>query len=286
MTTVISGGFGSPSGHESKTGTSPWQLLPPPQDALKGYDRTKPHDQQISSIPKTFIDAMAVREEVYGEQGVPLEAEFDDDDHRSWHWVIYASVHPASSSPPPDLRSDSPTNKPEDAPTAQTLPIATIRLVPPPHGPNPYLKKDKHADADPPAYYGPGQKHPTEPYIKLGRLAVIASYRGMGLAGGLVNTALNYATRNPDQIRPPPSPTSLELATQRGKEAEKAVVWNGLCMVHAQVDVEKLWGRHGFTEELVDENGVVEISKEQRWVEEGIEHLGMWKRLKLDTSRL
>jgi hypothetical protein len=55
---------------------------------LSGYDRTKRHNEQPAHIPKTFIDAMEVREEVFvKEQGVPLTNEFDSDDSRSCHWV-------------------------------------------------------------------------------------------------------------------------------------------------------------------------------------------------------
>lgn len=55
---------------------------------LEGYDRKLPHDKQTGNFPKTFLDAMEIREKVFGEeQGVPLENEFDVDDHRSCHWV-------------------------------------------------------------------------------------------------------------------------------------------------------------------------------------------------------
>jgi hypothetical protein len=55
---------------------------------LSAYDRKKSPFEQPSSIPKTFIDAMEVREQVFvQEQGVPLENEFDSDDARACHWV-------------------------------------------------------------------------------------------------------------------------------------------------------------------------------------------------------
>ncbi|KAF2266490.1 hypothetical protein CC78DRAFT_148800 [Lojkania enalia] len=272
-------------GFSTGVGTEFLATLPPPREDLKDWDNTKPFNQQPTTVPQVFRDAMSVREEVYGEQGVPLEAEFDEDDPRSWHFVVYASVA-STSSPPPQIRADSPANTAEDArrssATAQRLPIGTIRLIPPPHPPNKY-KQDKHPDADPP----PGEvKHPNEPYIKLGRLAVLVPYRGMSLAKLLINTALDFASKNPERIRPPPSPTTMELANQLGKAVEDSVIWKGLAMVHAQVSVAHLWAKHGFSEELVTKDGEVEIDKEEHWWEEGIEHLGMWKRLKLDHGRL
>jgi hypothetical protein len=55
---------------------------------LDGYDRKKSSLEQPTNVPKTFLDAMEVREEVFvKEQGVPLENEFDSDDPRACHWV-------------------------------------------------------------------------------------------------------------------------------------------------------------------------------------------------------
>ncbi|KAH7128351.1 acyl-CoA N-acyltransferase [Dendryphion nanum] len=295
MTTVTSG-FASASsnsnGNGNGGGTEFLSVLAPPGEALKDYDNTKSHTEQVGTYPQVFHDAMSVREEVYGEQGVPLEAEFDEDDSRSWHWVVYASVGSTSSPSPPSLHPTKPGNKEEEerraSATAQRLPVGTIRLVPPPHGPNKYKEEVPnrelhHPDSDPPAHIA---AHPAEPYVKLGRLAILKPYRHLGLSKLLINAALVYAAHNPDKIRPPPSPTTMELANQLGKAVEKAVVWKGLIMVHAQAEVSRLWAKHGFAEELVNEDGEVEIAKEERWTEEGIEHLGMWKRLKLDTSRL
>jgi predicted GNAT family N-acyltransferase len=55
---------------------------------LGEYDRYKKSSEQSSNIPKAFIDAMEVREQVFvEEQGVPLANEFDSDDARACHWV-------------------------------------------------------------------------------------------------------------------------------------------------------------------------------------------------------
>jgi len=55
---------------------------------LDGYERTRKSSEQPANIPKTFLDAMEVREQVFVlEQSVPLENEFDSDDARACHWV-------------------------------------------------------------------------------------------------------------------------------------------------------------------------------------------------------
>ncbi|KAF2466247.1 uncharacterized protein BDR25DRAFT_317666 [Lindgomyces ingoldianus] len=272
-------------------GTEFISRLDPPRDMLKGYDNTKTYKDQSGSVPQIFRDAMSVREEVFGEQGVPLEAEFDEDDPRSYHFVVYASVAPTSSSPPPgNLKDKENISKIEEdrrrSSSAQRLPVGTIRLIPPPHGPNKYKEGDKHPDADPPPSVS---AHPTEPYIKLGRLSILKEYRSLGLAKLLINAAIDYAAQHPEEVCPPPSPTALEAASRLGKAAEDAVLFRGLCMIHAQVNVEKLWNKYGFTEELITPGGaVIEIPAEDHWVEEGLEHMAMWKRVNMDaeTGRL
>lgn len=294
MTSVMKGGFGSPNLLESTNGNSGTEfinVLAPPKSALDDYDNTTPCSKQSINVPQTFRDAMAVREEVYGEQGVPLEAEFDEDDARSWHWVAYASVAAHSSTPPKRLRSISPNTPADDArrasATAIRVPVATIRLVPPPHGPNKYVDSkdtDKHSDAEPPEQDAEGT-HPAEPYIKLGRLAALTPYRGLGLAKLLINAALDFATREPDKIYSPPTPTALEKAQMQGVNREKEITWQGLVMIHAQANLKAMWEKYGFHEELRNEDGEVEIYAEPHWIEEGIEHVGMWKRLPVEKRK-
>ena len=288
-TSVVSQSFGFSSA-AANGGTEFMSTLPPPKEAVEGWDKTKPWNKQTANnIPLIFKDAMSVREEVFGEQGVPLEAEFDEDDARSWHWVVYASVSTSSSSPPKNMltRSDS-GNSPVDgvkcaSATAQRLAVGTIRLIPPPHGPNKYVE-DKHTDADPPKEKE--IEHTPEPYVKLGRLAVLASYRNLGLSKLLINAVLDFAAQHPDQIYIPPSPTTRELAARQGPNAIRPLSWQGLIMIHAQVQLKHMWEKHGFHEELRNDKGEVEIAAEPHWMEEGIEHVGMWKRLKIAPRRL
>ncbi|KAL6706025.1 hypothetical protein ACN47E_006127 [Coniothyrium glycines] len=298
MTSVLKGGFGSSNIHSNgnnngNTGTEFTNMLCPLKSSIEGYNNTRPCSQQTVDIPQVFRDAMAVREEVFGEQGIPLEAEFDEDDHRSWHWVVYASVATHSNTPPKMLRTNSGTTPADDArrasATASRVAVGTIRLIPPPHGPNKYVQldkvADKHPDADPPSQKVE-RKHPSEPYVKLGRLAVLSTYRGMGQAKLLINSALDFALHNPDKIYSPPSPTALEKAQIQGIHREKEITWQGLVMIHAQANLKSMWERYGFAEELRNDHGEVDIPAEPHWYEEGIEHVGMWKRLPIKNKRL
>jgi hypothetical protein len=74
-----------PSQATSKMGTPFITFLGPSN--LAAYDSSKRSSEQADTIPKTFLDAMEVREQVFvDEQKVPLQNEFDSDDHRSCHW--------------------------------------------------------------------------------------------------------------------------------------------------------------------------------------------------------
>lgn len=246
-------------------------FLPPPGAALDAYIHNAPHDQQPSSIPATFKEAMEVREDVYvKEQGCSLENEVDADDARSFHWVVYASVGTTSSpSPPIDSTPTGVLNGNErraSESTASRVPVGTIRLVPPPHAlhahPDSPEPSGGRSDSKTPSPF----REPKEPYIKLGRLATIAPYRGLGLSKLLYNAAVNWASQHPQDIIPPMSPAELEAHKLEGKKEPD--IWEGLVLVHAQANVQGLWEKFGF-----------KLDKEMAsWVEEGIEHVGLWKR--------
>ncbi|KAF2396294.1 acetyltransferase, GNAT family, partial [Trichodelitschia bisporula] len=221
---------------------------PAPGKALEAYDPTLPPTAQPSTVPPIFLEAMAVRTAVFvEEQHVPATHELDADDARSYHWVVYASVGVSSSTqPPPSF----PNAGSSTTPTASRLPVGTIRLVPPPHA--------NHGE-------GPVRPHSSQPYVKLGRLAVLKPYRGLGLSRLLVQAAVEWARRHPREILVPPTPAEVEAMRLEGKEEPGR--WEGKVVVHAQVGVQKVWERMGFVR---DEGMGV-------WVEEGIEHVGMWK---------
>jgi predicted GNAT family N-acyltransferase len=250
----------------------------PPKDALNRYDRTRlPGNQHDGAqIPDTFRDAMIVREKVFvQEQEIPLEYEFDEDDPRSAHWVAYSTDGPQ----PLAIPGRGPTNP-------AGLPVGTIRLVPFPHPPHPkaggvYVDnklvsiqgeggESTTVVNEPPATTGFARwsfvDRPTtfhdgrEPYFKLGRLAVVPSHRNRRLAGYLIEAAINWAIRNPTYF----NPANITLDDGGGKPE-----WKGLILVHAQKTAVRVWRYHGFIEdELMG-----------TWLEEGIEHVGMFRRV-------
>ncbi|KAL3467943.1 acyl-CoA N-acyltransferase [Aspergillus heterothallicus] len=216
--------------------------------------------------PMPFNDALAVRLEVFvDEQKCAAEFELDEDDARSWHWVIY------------DENATYP-----GAPSTIRLPVAVIRLVPPPHAPHEHGLghpeedggKDNGETSNGSAHAKYDLQH--EAHIKFGRVAVLAAYRGLGLARRLMKTAMVWAEENAAEINAARAEVVEKekaggggLATETGTGAAPSPVWKGLALVHAQVDVEKMYGRLGF----------VTDKSMGTWVEEGIDHVGMWKRL-------
>jgi predicted GNAT family N-acyltransferase len=185
--------------------------------------------------PQTFNAAMKVRMRVFvDEQNCSATAEIDSDDSRSWHWVISDSDNP----------------------------IAVIRLVPPPLPPHEHLT---HPETSPQL---PEWDWNHEPCVKLTRVAVLPEYRGLGLGRRLVDTALEWATAHAHEI----DTAMRNVAGQEGVHLKDGLEsWKGLVLVHAQVDVERMYQGLGFvTNESLG-----------RWDEEGIEHVGMFKRITL-----
>ncbi|KAL2374761.1 acetyltransferase [Blastomyces gilchristii SLH14081] len=185
-------------------------FLPPP---LKSLTRPTDSNPAPANNPQIFNDAMHVRTVVFvDEQHCKPENEFDDNDARSWHWVLYATT----------TESEKPT------------PIGTLRLIPPPHEPNEHKL---------------GRS-----YVALSRVALLRQYRGAGLARVLVEAALNWASEH-------------HKALQESEDKP----WIGDVLVHAQVTVEKMYARLGFvTDETMG-----------TWVEEGMDHVGMWKTVEI-----
>lgn len=282
---------------------TPFVALLEPPVLVCGYERGVPHDQQPANIPKLFCDAMEVREAVFvKEQGVPGENELDADDGRSCHWVTYASVSQIVERAVVD--SEGNMTKPQRSVT-KSVPIGTIRVVPFPHDPHPknggvYFNgkligvKDESASGpemvvkdvvlnDATEHVGEdGRVSKTrpyapdratelhdgkEPYVKLGRLAVIKEFRGHRVAVILVKAALEWLKKNPGHFNPSIKELGLEaIGVAPGDPIPK---WNGLVCVHAQKQVVGLWEKLGFK---VDEGMGT-------WWEEGIEHKGMFLRM-------
>ncbi|KAH6676801.1 acyl-CoA N-acyltransferase, partial [Halenospora varia] len=229
---------------------------------LTTYNASLPSTAQTNPLPQiqTFLDALSVRKSVFCDEikAVPMEHHVDADDGRSVHWCAYASV--------------------EDGKEGEMIPVGTIRLIPWPHyekHPEPgshfevpaqlWTTPARSAEeiffVAPPEFPGEGEKDKAtemhdgvEAYIKLGRLCVLKEYRGRGVANRLIETACAWARGN------------VEFCSG-GKDGEEG--WKGLVLVHAQVGARGTWERGGFE---VDE-GL------EGWMEAGIEHLGMWRRV-------
>ena len=177
------------------------------------------------------------------EQCCSADEEIDADDASCWHWVIFT----------------------QNA-AGEEVPAATIRLVPASqhdHGHDVTHGAEAVVDEG-----GKANKMATEPnyaasdglwdgkelYAKIGRLATIKEFRGRGYGRVLVQRAMEWTGENAGQV---------------AKDGEGA--WKGLVLAHAQMGVEKWYRGLGF--ERDEGMGV--------WWEEGIEHVGMWKRVDL-----
>lgn len=312
--------------------------LPPPHDLLRHYDRKASHSVQPAEIPQPFLDAMSIRETVFvNEQRVPLENEYDADDARSFHWVTYASVAttggPTAFSRGFDVssngagRSSSKDDRRRSTATASKLPVGTIRLVPPPHPPHPtpssqHQIDNSEAQASSPTspqgshvlhHNAPGgsTEEGSEPYIKLGRLAILPAYRRLGLGKLLVEAACEWASKHPEDILPKMDATTRERerAHARGRSEDSAsgagasesagggegdylsesmasgggseitmsslMPWKGLILVHAQLNRLGTYEKWGFVRD--EQLGT--------WWEEGIEHVAMWRRVSTKAER-
>lgn len=210
--------------------------LPPPGPEAK---LELPHPETDSN-PTIFNDAIAVRRLVFvDEQHCSADAEIDADDARSWHWVLYDSSTTSNSNP---------------------TPVGVIRLVPPPQPPHGLLTQPVTAQILPPYDW----VH--EPCIKLTRVAILTAYRGQGLARRLVETTLAWAAGHAEEI----DAAATQLARKDG-DTRRVRPWQGLVLVHAQVEVERMYVGLGFyTDETLG-----------RWDEEGIEHVGMFRRIEV-----
>jgi predicted GNAT family N-acyltransferase len=183
---------------------------------------------------------MIIRKHVFvDEQHCSADAEIDSDDTRSWHWVLY------------------------DTSTESSTPVGVIRLVPPPQTPHAHL-------TEPPAAVAqtvPEYDWTHEPCIKLTRVAIMPAFRGLGLGRRLVETALDWAAMHVAEI----DEAAVQIAVKGKSPVATQKPWQGLVLVHAQVDVEAMYAGLGFeTDEALG-----------RWDEEGIEHVGMFRRVVL-----
>ena len=97
---------------------------------------------------------------------------------------------------------------------------------------------------------------------------------GLGLSRLLIDAALSWVAQNQQAIIPPLSPATAEQRKLELGHVPDDTVFRGLVLVHAQKTVEKVWSKHGFVRD--EKMGV--------WFEEGIEHVGMWKRIDFEPE--
>lgn len=133
-------------------------------------------------------------------------------------------------------------NRPDDT-TGKPTPIGNIRLVPPPHPPEEQGPEQVSSEVD-----------PDEPYVTLTRVALLPAYRRKGLARVMIETALNWAIEHSGEI---------DNRIDSGRR------WTGLTHIHAQKDAEPMYAKVGF----------VTDKSMGTWLEEGMTHVGMWKRV-------
>lgn len=161
----------------------------------------------------------------------------------------------SSSSSPPSSSSDDSNDKAKKAarPRARTLTSvdAARQTSTLPYG------------ADAPTTYHDGK----EPYVKLGRVAVVAEFRGHRIASQLWRAAKQWLEHNPAFFNP--SVTELGMDQLKIGAIGDIPKWNGLVCCHAQERVANVYEKWGFK---VDEGM-------GKWYEEGIPHVGMFQRL-------
>ncbi|KAH9907946.1 hypothetical protein F4778DRAFT_454758 [Xylariomycetidae sp. FL2044] len=113
-----------------------------------------------------------------------------------------------------------------------------------------------------------------EPYVSLGRVAVLPEFRGHRIAGQLWGTAKAWLRENPAFFNP--SVKELGLDQLRVGVSGDIPQWNGLVCCHAQEAVVKVYERWGF-----------QVDKGMgRWFEEGVPHVGMFQRLEIKEIRI
>lgn len=243
-------------------------IYPPPGPSildLRSYILQSPTSVAISQpeLPSELESAFALRFSVFvNEQKSSAENEIDSDDPRSWHWVALAASQGESAS----SRNEKAVVGDEDI-DKEHIVAATLRLVPvsSPHHAAEFHGATHGGFAEGPAHGPTALWNGREPYIKIGRIATLPTYRRMGFGKLLVESVLEWAGRHREILRRPNGGELTEGKTEAGFENQ----WNGLILVHAQKLVQRFWENVGFVE---DEGMGV-------WWEEGCEHVGMWRRV-------
>ncbi|MCJ1329512.1 hypothetical protein MMC10_006192 [Thelotrema lepadinum] len=250
----------------------------PPGAIIRQYPKDDPAASAPEIIPAGFADAMTVRKAVFiNEQGCSLANEIDSDDEKSYHWVVYGSVGvPKSGSPEPaggDVKHRSEYERRKSI--GGQVPVGTVRLVPPPHGLHPRPGSVDGNGGEPVEVVDKGDRKTKfhdgkELYIKFGRMATVKEFRGMGLGRLLMTSAFEWAKKNKKTLGlvPQDAVEMEKLSRELGGKLDSKE-WKGKILVHSQKTAVKFYTGMGFEED--EEIG--------SWIEEGIEHVAMWKTL-------
>lgn len=108
-----------------------------------------------------------------------------------------------------------------------------------------------------------------EPYVKLGRVAVLPDFRGHQVALQLWTVAKKWLQEHPTYFNP--SVKELGMDLMQVGNAGDIPKWNGLVCIHSQEHVAKIYERWGF-----------KVDKGMgKFYEEGIPHVGMFQRLEV-----
>ena len=222
------------------------------QPSIKDAPRSLPIDpDQHREVPIVFLDALAVRLPVFvKEQKVPAENELDEDDKRASHVVLYTGINNpigfVKGLPMCTLRFLEIVPNQEDTNHYNTITIPEGWQIPP-AGSLSFKKGAKPLTE--PVHYPSDCWDGKEPYLKLGRMATLKAFRRKEMARKLLQWTFGWILNNQEQF---------------------TLGRNTLILVHAQREVQYFYQSQGF---------VLDVTM-GTWVEEGIEHIGMWKRLK------
>jgi len=94
-----------------------------------------------------------------------------------------------------------------------------------------------------------------EPYVMIGRVATLKEFRGKGYGKVLVERAVEWSGAHGGEV----------------VEDKEMGVWKGLILAHAQMDVRGWYEKLGFEWD----RGM------GTWWEEGIQHVAVWKRVRV-----
>ncbi|EEA26504.1 hypothetical protein TMatcc_005217 [Talaromyces marneffei ATCC 18224] len=252
------------------TSLYPPPILSNPKPTLLYPTPLNPHPSTNNPV---FTASMHIRHSVFVEEQLcRAEEEIDADDERSWGWVVYASEQQQQQQQHRKHQTQDEDGAGDEGPKQA---VATIRLVPAPHIAHTHLCNASESTAAGDAngkQFDYDYDYDHEPYVKITRVAVLAPFRGYGLSRLLMRTVEEWAARNKRVI----DEMYARFASQQGAEIVgkgPGKEWNGLIGLHAQTQVERMYAALGYeTDESMG-----------RWDEEGIDHVGMFKRVDITS---